>query len=675
VRRQLPMLLGILAAVQIGLGMAVATVVLTNARVMAAPTTHSILVGPGYTDVSPHQLVRTAADRLYTVAPTCDSYPDCPNSSLRVYRADQPGSPASFSEQDSAHRPAGGIGSAAVAIDGTDTIHALWNDRSGKLDYATFATATDTWSATTLVGTTNWTNFGQGDEGVALALDANAMPHAVWSATGADGRLHLFYANKGGSWSPQQVDDVALTGNRRALHPTVAFTAANTLVVAWLEGTFNYTPDGIIRVRTRDVNGAWAATQTINDPDGAMTTIDNGPSLLVTPDGTIHLAFVAANPPDQVRYWYNGGGGWQGDRQPPAQVTHDPSLGPDGSGGVYLYGHGTPLPTYQDHGDDLYAFHKGAGAAGWGAWTQYATGAFDSSVTTRWAQFFQAHPEEVDIAYWADAYPNALYVGTDGTSGATSTPAPTATKTATPTSTATASAIATSTPTSTPIATPTNTPAPTTTPTPTATPTSTSTAQPTATRTPIPTNTPSPTPTGTTTGSLTLQVSAGGDDVAEDGTSYSATTNPEWVGTGGSTTASYLGLRFTNVALPKNAVVTSAKVQFYSAQGQWISMSVTVSADATGNSAAFSSGSKPSQRALTTAKATYADNTNWSANTWYTSSDLSAVVQEIVKRPDWNTNNSLSLILKGNGPAYGRKFVKGFEAGAATAPRLVITYR
>ena len=154
-----------------------------------------------------------------------------------------------------------------------------------RLITRTFSTSTNLWSATTVVATTNWTDFGQGDEGVALAVDSNGMPHAVWSGNGSDGRLHVFYGNKGGSWAAQQVDDITLTGNRRALHPTVAFTAANALVVAWLEGTFNYVPDGIIRVRTRDVNGNWAATQTITDPDGAMTTIDNGPSLLVTPDG------------------------------------------------------------------------------------------------------------------------------------------------------------------------------------------------------------------------------------------------------------------------------------------------------------------------------------------------------------------------------------------------------
>ncbi len=439
-----------------------------DARVAAAGG-HNIPVGPGFTDVSPHQLVRTSANVLYAVAPTCDSYPTCPSNTLRVYRADQPGTPISFTEQDAPHRP-GGVGSAAIAIDGADTIHVLWNDRTGRVNYRTFSTTSNLWSATTVVAATNWTDFGQGDEGVALAIDSNGMPHAVWSAKGGDAALHVFYGNKGGSWSAQQVDDLPLSANRRAMHPTVAFKANNDLVVAWLDGTFNYTPDGIIRLRTRSSFGNWAPTETIADPDGAMTTIDNGPSLLITPDGTLHLTFVAANPPDQIRYWYNSGGGWLGDQQPPAQVTHDPSLGPDGNGGVSIYGHGTPAPTYQDHGDNLYSFHKAAGGT-WEPWTLYATGSFDSSISTRWAQFFQSFPQTLDLAYWADAYPNSLFIGTDAAGGGISPPTPTPSATATPIPTATSP------------------PAPTATPLPAAT----ATPAPTATSTPPPTATP---PTG-----------------------------------------------------------------------------------------------------------------------------------------------------------------------------------
>ncbi len=400
-----------LTIAQVTVGSLIATLVVSNVAAAASlPASHTILAGPGYTDVSPHQIVRTGSNILYTIAPTCDAYPSCPGNSLRVYRADQSGTPASFSEQDAAHRPTD-VGSSAIALDGTDTIHVLWNDRTGMVNYRTFDTTANRWSATTAIATTNWTDFGQGDEGVALAVDGNGTPHAAWSAKAADGVLHIFYANRAANWIPRQIDDVPLTTNRRTLHPTLAFKPDSTLLLAWLEGTFNYVPDGTIHIRARSPADTWSATQTIADPDGAMTTIDNGPSLLVTPDGTAHLAFLAANPPDQIRYWYDPGTGWLGDRQPPNQITHDPSLGPDGAGGIFIYGHGTPVP-FDGHGDNLYSFHKPAAGA-WGPWTLYATGSFDSSVSTRSAQFFHPFPQTLDLAFWGDAYPNTLYVGTD----------------------------------------------------------------------------------------------------------------------------------------------------------------------------------------------------------------------------------------------------------------------
>lgn len=424
-KRRLTMLLGLVAG-QVGIGALVATLIVNDVTAAPAPppASHAISVGPGFTDVSPHQLVRTSADILYTVAPTCDAYPNCPGNTLRVFRADQPGAPTSFTEQDAAHRPAG-IGSAAIALDGADTIHAVWNDRTGTLRYRTFSTATNLWSGTTDLAATNWTDFGQGDEGVALALDSTGTPHALWSAKDGAGILHLWYANRATGWAAEQVDDVPLTGNRRALHPTVAFKPNDDLVIAWLEGTFNYTPDGVIRVRTRTSAAGWGATETIADT--AMTTIDNGPSLLVTPDGTTHLTFLnagtaadgASTTGDFIHYYYNTGARWVANHPGGGtQITHDPSLGPGPGGGVRIYGHGWQGGRIDGHGSDLDYFEGAGGGGAWGAWTLYAVGSYDSSVSTRWAQFFHPFPQTLDIAFWSDVYPSTLFVGADAVAGA-----------------------------------------------------------------------------------------------------------------------------------------------------------------------------------------------------------------------------------------------------------------
>lgn len=399
------------ASVEAGGGAACSTALATGPSGPAQP---ALRVGPGFSDVSPHQIVRSRANVLYAVVPTCGHYPDCPGNELRAWRGATAGTPSAMLEVDAAHAPRGSpgsIGSSASAIDGCDAVHVLWNERNGTVRYAVLDASTDTWGPATTVAATRWIAFAQGDEGVALAVDAAGTPYAVWNAL-SEGRLHLFFARRvAGAWTtPVRVDDVALTADRRAIHPAVAFAPDGAFVLAWLEGTDNYFPDGIVRVRTRSAKGTWSASVALPDP--AMTAIDNGPSLLVTADGVRHLAYDDVT--NHVRTFYDAGQGWKGDRHPAPQVTHNPSLGPDGHGGVYLWGHGAPQDgTLKGEGLDLYRFHLKAGGTAWGPWTLYVKGRFDSSVTTRWSQFFHHYPTTVDAAFWSPDEPNILFVGTE----------------------------------------------------------------------------------------------------------------------------------------------------------------------------------------------------------------------------------------------------------------------
>ena len=374
------------------------------------PSNPRILVGPGFSDVSSHQVIRTSSGRVYVIVPSCLRYPDCGDNELHAYKADQVGTPGGFSIQDPGNQPSGGIGSSAIAVDGQDRIHVLWHDRNGRVRYALFDTRTDRWGVPSLVDSNSWTTFGQGDEGVGLALDGEGNPHAVWTAIADDGRQRIRYGVLiNGQWIvTQNIDDVSLSGNLKSWHPTIAFTVDGRLVLAWIRGTFNYTPDGTIWVRIRSASGEWSAAQSI--PETAMTSIDNGPSLLVTDDNTVHLTFL--DTANTIRYWYADGGEWRGDRQPPHQVTHNPSLGPDGHGGVYIYGHGTPDGDISGHGDDLYRFRLPSGG-GWSGWSLYVEGAYDSSAGIRGLQFFHYFPDTLDVIYWADPYPNVLYLGTE----------------------------------------------------------------------------------------------------------------------------------------------------------------------------------------------------------------------------------------------------------------------
>jgi hypothetical protein len=175
--------------------------------------------------------------------------------------------------------------------------------------------------------------------------------------------------------------------------------------------------------------------------------------------------------------------------------------------------------------------------------------------------------------------------------------------------------------------------------------------------------------------SVTVQVNASANDVTEVNGSLDSTSANMWLGTGGSSTTSFSGLRFTSVAIPAGATISSAYLQVYSAQSQWISYSFAIGADASGNSGAFTSTSRPSQRTQTTNTVAHNDNVNWVANTWYSLDEMKSVVQEIVSRPDWQSGNSLSVIIRGTATgAYARKFIRSFDGAAATAPRLIVNY-
>lgn len=170
-----------------------------------------------------------------------------------------------------------------------------------------------------------------------------------------------------------------------------------------------------------------------------------------------------------------------------------------------------------------------------------------------------------------------------------------------------------------------------------------------------------------------FQINSAADDVNQVVTSFLDETNA-WIGTGGSATDSYAAFRFNAVSIPKNALIISAHLKFYSISNQWIDVGYDLYGESSGSSMVFSSANMPSQRTFTTAKASHRSGVSWAADTWYDSDEIKNVVQEVVNRPDWAQDNSLSLILKGTVGTWGRKFIRSFNADPLQAVKLVITY-
>ena len=202
----------------------------------------------------------------------------------------------------------------------------------------------------------------------------------------------------------------------------------------------------------------------------------------------------------------------------------------------------------------------------------------------------------------------------------------------------------------------------------------TSTSIPTSTPTQTPTSTLTPTPKLSSSATLAFHINSSADDANEENNSISLNGGTTWLGNASSATASFSGYRFTNVNIPKGQAIKSAKLQVYSSQSQWIGIAFTMAAEASGNSPAFSSGNLLSSRPLTSAQVNHSDDAQWNANTWYTLDDITSVIQEVVNRSDWQSGNALSIIMKGTGSAWGRKFIQSYDGNTSFAPTLTISY-
>ncbi|HEX9442284.1 MAG TPA: sialidase family protein, partial [Roseiflexaceae bacterium] len=242
------------------------------------------------------------------------------------------------------------IWSLDAAIDGNNIVHLLYITQSGPVIYQTFSTTTDLWAPPTQVANSAWPNrnngLRQGSEGVSLAIDAGGLAHVVYGQTQSGKRRVYYNNNQGGTWNHEVlVDDQPNSDNS---HATLAFGSDGALYVAWLadDGTH-----GAIRVRAHR-NGAWQPASAVdaNVFRDQGYSIDQGPNLLVTPDGKLHVVYIGTwesvpGSPTGTEYGrlhhkYSGDGGatWTAN-DPPTRYTHSPALATDPQGNLYVFGH------------------------------------------------------------------------------------------------------------------------------------------------------------------------------------------------------------------------------------------------------------------------------------------------------------------------------------------------
>ncbi|MDX1527856.1 MAG: hypothetical protein R3337_04465, partial [Gammaproteobacteria bacterium] len=137
-----------------------------------------------------------------------------------------------------------------------------------------------------------------------------------------------------------------------------------------------------------------------------------------------------------------------------------------------------------------------------------------------------------------------------------------------------------------------------------------------------------------------------------------------------------IGMRFTNITVPNGATITSAWIQFKADETDTGPVNLTIQGEAADDAATFvDANGNISSRALTTAAV------SWSPPNWQTvgeagpkqqTSDISAVIQEIVNRPGWTSGNALAIIITST--SNKKRTAESFDGDPAGAPLLHIEF-
>jgi hypothetical protein len=130
------------------------------------------------------------------------------------------------------------------------------------------------------------------------------------------------------------------------------------------------------------------------------------------------------------------------------------------------------------------------------------------------------------------------------------------------------------------------------------------------------------------------------------------------------------GLRFSALDIPQGSVIEEARIEFHASAGDRSPADFTIRAEDTGDATPlqYNEGDL-SDRPLTDAATTWQPE-SWLVGEHYQTSDIAAVVQEVVAREDWAEDNSLLLVVSGT----GRRTAFAHDYDSNFPPRLVVRY-
>jgi hypothetical protein len=140
------------------------------------------------------------------------------------------------------------------------------------------------------------------------------------------------------------------------------------------------------------------------------------------------------------------------------------------------------------------------------------------------------------------------------------------------------------------------------------------------------------------------------------------------------TVSQVVGLRFTSVAIPMGAVITSAHLQFTTEKVTSIPTQLSIVGQASDNASPFQTAlASISSRPDTTASVAWAP-APWTvvgqAGLDQRTPNLASIVQEITSRAGWVSGNAMVFVITGT----GCRTATSYNRNRAAAPKLVVSY-
>ncbi|MCL5433014.1 MAG: hypothetical protein M1524_02765 [Patescibacteria group bacterium] len=180
---------------------------------------------------------------------------------------------------------------------------------------------------------------------------------------------------------------------------------------------------------------------------------------------------------------------------------------------------------------------------------------------------------------------------------------------------------------------------------------------------------------------FTSRITSGNDDIRLHGNTSSTTATDVSAGKTSNNGFRKSGMRYQNVIIPQGATIISADLTFTSTDSQaGTAANTKIMGEAIDNAPSFQNISYTTFNSLprTSSKVTWKPIPAWTAGNTYSSPDISAIIQEIVNRPGWQSGNSLSLFWE----HYDWSLVAGnvrnaysFEGNQSLSPLLTIVYQ